>query len=45
MVGYGPSLDRSHIPKTLPLIGVRITVQDLTPHPTVWYPHLVVQAR
>src|SRR4029453_17409959 len=45
MVGYGGSFDSSHIPKTLTLIGVRITVQDLTPHATVWHPHPVVPAR
>src|SRR5262249_43161377 len=45
MVGYGGSFDRSHIPKTLPPIGVCITIQDLAPHTTVWHPHAVVQAR
>ena len=42
MLGYGPSFDRSHIPKTLTLIGLRITVQELTPHAAVWHPHPVV---
>ena len=42
--GEGGSFDSSHIPKTLPIIGVRIAVQDLTPHATVWYPHAVVLA-
>src|ERR671922_462460 len=45
MVGYGGSFDRSHVPKTLTLIGVRITVEDLTPHTTVWHPHPIIQAR
>src|SRR5215467_3868098 len=45
MVGYGGSFNRSHIPKALPLIGVRITVQNLTPHATIWHTHPVVQAR
>src|SRR5438094_6264342 len=45
MAGYGGGFDSSHIPKTLPPISVRITVQDLTPHTTVWHPHPVVQAR
>src|SRR5947209_2294887 len=42
MVGYGPSFDRSHIPKTLAFIGLRITVQALTPHAPVWHPQPVV---
>src|SRR5438309_5653949 len=45
MVGYGGSFNSSHIPKTLSLIGMRIAVEDLTPHTTVWHPHPVVQAR
>src|SRR5215217_4289373 len=45
MLGYGHSFDHSHIPETLTPIGLRIAVQDLTPHATVWHPHPVVQAR
>src|SRR5262252_6362795 len=45
MVGYGGSFDCSHIPETLPRIDVRITVEDLMPHTTVWHPHTVVQTR
>src|SRR5215471_17094040 len=45
MVGYGGSFDRPHIPETLPHIDVRITIQDLMPHTTVWHPHAVVQTR
>src|SRR5262245_50799122 len=44
MLEYGHRFDCSHIPKTLPLIDVRIAVQGLTPHATVWHPHPVVPA-
>src|SRR5262245_37567286 len=45
MVRYGSGFDRPHIPETLPRIDVRITVEDFTPHTTVWHPHAVVQTR